>query len=315
VLAGLVWSVGGAAQQPAAPVIGFLSSLDAGSSSIDGLHRGLEEAGYAPGRNTMLETRHAEGDYGSLPSLAADLVARRVAVIVCAGLPAALAAKQATSTIPIVFVSGSDPVKQGLVASLSRPGGNVTGVTQLYGALGRKRLELLQELVPAATVVGVLANPRNPNVEDHLAEVQAAARLLGRRVDLLFASTPTEIDAALVSLQESGGQALLILDDPFFRVSRERIVDLAARHRLPTMHFGGDFVRAGGLVSYSSSGGGENMRLAAGHVARILSGERPSDLPVLQPTTFELVINVTAAKAIGIAVAPALLARADEVIE
>jgi putative ABC transport system substrate-binding protein len=314
VLASLISPVDGAAQQPAAPVIGFLSSLDAGSDSSGGLRRGLEEAGYAVGRNVLIEMRHAEGDYGSLPSLAADLVARRVAVIIGAGLPAALAARQATSTIPIVFVSGADPVKQGLVASLSRPGGNATGITQLYGALGSKRLELLKELVPAAAVVGVLGNPRNPNIEDHLAEVQAAARVLGRQIRLLSASSPPEIDAAFDTLRESGGRALLVLDDPFFRVSRERIVDLAARHRVPTMHFGGDFVRAGGLVSYSSSGA-ENMRLAAGYVARILGGERPSDLPVLQPTAFELVINVTAAKAIGIAVPPALLARAEEVIE
>jgi putative tryptophan/tyrosine transport system substrate-binding protein len=310
----LASSVGAGAQQPAAPVIGYLNSLDASVASFAGLQRGLEEAGYAVGRDAMIAMRHSEGEYDRLPSMAADLVAQRVAVIVCAGLPAALAAKQATSTLPIVFVSGADPVKHGLVASLSRPGGNITGVTQLYGALGSKRLELLHELVPAATVIGVLGNPRNPNIEDHLAEVQRGARVLGRQVHVLPASSASEIEAALDRLRGAGGGALLILDDPLFRVLRERIVALAAQHRLPTMHFGNDFVRAGGLLSYGSSGA-ENMRLAAGYVARILKGEKPSDLPVLQPTAFELAINVAAAKAIGITVPPALLARADEVIE
>jgi putative tryptophan/tyrosine transport system substrate-binding protein len=302
--------------QAAVPVLGYLGSgaPDDAADSLPGLHQGLREAGYVEGDNLAIEFRWAEGDYDRLPALAADLIVRRVTVILCGALPATVAAKQATATIPIVFVMGADPVKQGIVESLARPGGNLTGVTQLYGALGGKRLELLRDLMPAAATIAVLSNPSNPNARNHLGDVRAAAHALGKRVEVLDASSPAEVDAAFAAMPKRGIGAALVADDPAFRGWRRQIVALAAQHRVPTVHFGRDFVVEGGLISYGSSTR-ENMRLAGGYIARILKGARPAELPVLQPVAFELVVNLRAARALGLDVPAVLLERADEVIE
>ena len=312
--AACVWP--GVAQAQQAPVLGYLGSGSRSDSedSMPGLHQGLREAGFVAGRNVEVEYLWADGSYDRLPALAASLVSRRVDVILCGALPAAVAAKQATTEIPIVFIVGADPVKQGLVDSLARPGGNLTGVTQLFGALGGKRLQLLREIVPSAATVAVLSNPRNPNAQNHLDDVRTAARAMGIRTEVLTAAGPAEIDAAFARMVELGAGAALIADDPMFRGRRTQIAGLAARHAMPAIHFNRDFVLAGGLVSYGSSTR-ENARLAGGYVARILRGAKPAELPVLQPTAFELVINLKTARALGIEVPPLLLTRADEVIE
>lgn len=276
--------------------------------------QGLREAGYVEGRNLALEYRWAEGRYARLPAMAAELVERRVAAIFCAALPAAVAAKQASATIPMVFVMGADPAKQGIVASLARPGGNLTGVTQLFGALGGKRLQLLHEMVPAAATFVLLSNPRNPNAENQLDEVRVAARVMGKRVEVLRAGDAAEIDTAFAGVARLGAGAMLVADDAMFFFQRKQVIALAARHAVPVMHFERSFVTDGGLVSYSPSGR-ESWRLAAGYLGRILNGAKPGDLPVLQPTAFELVINLKTAKALGVTIAPTLLARADELIE
>jgi putative tryptophan/tyrosine transport system substrate-binding protein len=301
--------------QPA-PTVGYLGSGAPGDAedSLPGLYQGLEEAGFVAGRNVDMLHLWGEGNDDRLPALAAELVSRGVAVILCSALPATVAAKQATTTIPIVFVSGADPVRQGIVESLARPGGNLTGVTQLYGALGGKRLELLREIVPGMRTVAVLSNPLNPNARNHLNDVEAAARTMGIGTAVLNADAPAQIDVAFARLAELEVGGALIADDPMFRGRRSQITALAVRHTVLAIHFGRDFVLAGGLLSYGSSAR-ENMRLAGGYVGRILKGAKPAGLPVLQPTSFELVINLKAAKVLGLSVPLALLARADEVIE
>jgi putative tryptophan/tyrosine transport system substrate-binding protein len=311
------WPLAGRAQQPAMPVIGYLGGTAPGDYStqvIAAFRAGLSEIGFVEGQNVGIEFRWAEGQYDRLPALAAELVSRGVAVIVAGSLPSALAAKQATSTIPIVFVMGADPVKLGVVASLNRPGGNVTGVYQYFGALGGKRLELIRELVPSLTALAVLSNPKNPNAEDHLDDIRAAARAIDQKIDVFHAGNESEIEAAFAGFAQRGDRALLVADDPFFFFRRDQIVALAARHGIPASYYARAFAGAGGLMSYGSSNE-ENNREAGIYVGRILKGAKPADLPVLQPTKFELVINLKTAKAIGLDVPLRLQQLADEIIE
>jgi putative ABC transport system substrate-binding protein len=312
-----VWPLAARAQQVAMPVVGFLHSVspDAMGSHALAFRRGLAETGYVEHRNIAVEYRWAEGQYDRLPALAADLVRRRVAVIAAGGTAApALAAKAATSTIPIVFQTGSDPVKDGLVASLNRPGGNVTGVSRLSFALGPKRLELLHELVPRATAIAFLVNPANPVAPSQIQEIREPARSLGLQIHVLEASSERQIEIAFETLTQLRLGALLLANDTFLSGRREIFVALAERQAIPVMYAGREAVAAGGLMSYDASGL-DSFRQVGTYVGRILKGEKPADLPVLQPTKFELVINIKTAKALGLGVPDRLLARADEVIE
>jgi ABC-type uncharacterized transport system substrate-binding protein len=310
------WPLRAGAQQPAMPAIGYLSGTSAGTSApiLAAFRQGLEESGYVEGANVAIELRWAEGQYHRLPTFAAEFVSRQVAVIFAGSLPAALAAKGETSTIPIVFVIGADPVKLGVVVSLNRPGGNVTGISQYYGALGAKRLELLRDLIPPASTIAIISNPKNPNAEDHLNDVQAAASAIGQQTEVFHASSETQIDTAFSDIVRRKEGGLLVADDPFFDVRRSQIVALASRHVIPTIYYTREFAEVGGLVSYGSSRS-DNNRQAGIYVGRVLKGAMPADLPVMQPTKFELVINLKTARAIGLTVPPTLLARADEVIE
>ena len=310
------WPVAARAQQRTMPVIGFLNSgsLDGYAAMADGFRQGLKETGYVEGQNVAIEFRWADGEYDRLPALAAELVRRQVAVILAGALPATIAAKRETPTIPIVFTMGADPVKLGLVASLNRPGGNVTGISMLYGALGTKRLELLRELAPSASTIAIISNPKNPNAEDHLSDVLAAARAIGQRIDVFRASSESEIDAAFVAIVRRGNGALLVTDDPLFSVQLDQIVALAARHALPAIYYRREFVAAGGLIGYGSNSG-EAYRQAGIYIGRILKGEKPADLPVMQPVKFELILNLKTAKTLGLTVPQSILLSADKVIE
>ena len=305
------------AQQRAMPVIGFLGLASPSSFApvVTTFHRGLSEAGYVEGENVAVEYRWAEENYDRLPALAADLVARRVGVSVTQGsIPPALAAKNATTTIPIVFVTGADPVAAGLVASLARPGGNLTGFTLVHAELMQKRLELLSELVPQARVIALLVKPDNPETERTIRDSQEAAHAKGVQVEILGASNEGEIDAAFESLAKVKAGALLVGTDPFFFSRREQLVALAARYVVPASYDSPDVVHAGGLIGYGTSGT-STWREVGIYVGRILKGEKPADLPVQQPTTFELVVNLKTAKALGLTVPASILARATEVIE
>ena len=305
------------AQQPAIPVIGFLhpASLDTYAPLVAAFRRGLNEAGYIEGQNVAIEYRWAEGRYDRLPALAAELVRHQVAVIATPGsTPATLAVKAASPTIPIIFAVGSDPVEFGLVASLNRPGGNLTGVALLAAEMAAKRLELLRELVPNATVLAVLVNPASPTAESETRSLNSAAHLLGRRMLFLNARNERDIDAAFVTTVQKQAGALLVLPDAFFISRRDQIAALAAREAIPAMYHRREFLVAGGLISYGDSLP-DAFRQVGAYAGAVLKGAKPADLPVLQPTKFELVINLKTAKALGLEVSATLLARADELIE
>jgi putative ABC transport system substrate-binding protein len=304
------------AQQAALPVIGFLSARAPAPNGyvVAAFRRGLNEAGYVEGRNVAIEYRWADGRHDRLPALAADLVRRQVRVIAAiSGTPAALAAKAATTTIPIVFANGGDPIATGLVNSLGRPAGNVTGVTFLTTALAAKRLELIHELLPTAAAIGFLMKPDNPAGESEARAAKAAARALGLELHVLTVTSEREMDAAFTTLHQRRARALLIGSDPFFGDSPTQLVELAARHVMPTIYFGREFVEVGGLASYGSSQT-DTYRRAGIYTGRILKGAKPGDLPVVQPTIFELVINMKTAKALGLTIPPSLLLRADHLI-
>jgi putative ABC transport system substrate-binding protein len=305
------------AQQPAMPVIGFLNSAspDLYAHLVRAFRQGLKEAGHVEGQNVAIEYRWAEGQYGRLPELAADLVRRNVNLIATSGgSSSALAAKAATTTIPIVFQVGGDPVQVGLVASLNRPGSNLTGVTNLNVELAPKRLELLHELVPNATIVALLVNPTSPAAENQSKDLQAAARMLGLQTHVLYASAERDFDLVLSTFIQLKAGALLIVSDPFFDSRSEQLAALTVRHAVPTIFQFREFAAAGGLMSYGGSNT-DAYRLMGGYSGRILKGEKPADLPVQRSTKVELFINLKTAKALGPAVPLALLARADEVIE
>jgi len=320
---GFITLLGGAAAWPLPlsaqhrmPVIGFLGggSAESFAPQESGFRKGLNEGGLADAAIVPFESRWADGQMNRLPGLAADLVRHGPAVIATLTLPAALAAKAATSTVSIVFVIGEDPVKVGLVASFSRPGGNITGTTNFMNVLGAKRLELVSEAVPSTAVLALLVNPNNPNAEPDTRDLQAAAHALGRRLHVLTASSDSELETAFAAAAEQKVGALFINIDSFLFVRRQHIAALAARHKIPTIHPFREYAAAGGLMSYGASFAAA-WRQAGIYVARILNGAKPADLPVLQPTKFDLVINLKTAKALGLEIPPTLLARADEVIE
>jgi putative tryptophan/tyrosine transport system substrate-binding protein len=315
--AAAAWPLAARAQQPAMPVVGYLNngSPESDVPRLTGLRRGLNQSGYVEGRNLVIEYRWAGNQADRLPALAADLVQLRVAVIVTPGLVATLAAKAATTSIPIVFNVGNDPVQLGLVASLNRPGGNLTGFNALIGELGAKGLALLHELVPGIATIGFLGNPNNPAVFELMTrDVLAAAPVIGVKVRTLKAATDREIDVAFVSVAQERTGALLVGNDLFFNSRIEQLVALAARHAIPTMYPVREFVVAGGLISYGGSLT-ENYRQVGLHTGRILKGEKPADLPVQQETKLELTINRKTANALGLQIPDKLLALADEVIE
>jgi putative ABC transport system substrate-binding protein len=311
-----VWPLTARAQQPPMPVVGFLNQGSAKPSGYlaAAFRKGLKEVGYVEGYNVAIEYRWAEGQYNQLPELAADLVRRKVSALAVAFLPAALAAKAATSTIPICFVTGADPVDQGLVASLNRPGGNVTGVAFLSQLLGAKRLGLLHELVPAASTFAVLINSTNPNAESLTNDLQRAAQTLGKPILVLSASTEPEIDGQFATLDQQRASALIVAPDAFLDSQRDNIVQLVARRTIPAIYERREAAMAGGLMSYGANVA-DAYHQAGVYTGRILKGEKPADLPVMQPTKLEFVINLNTAKLLGLTIPPGVLAIADEVIE
>jgi putative ABC transport system substrate-binding protein len=317
-LAGAMTAARGLGAQPKAmPVIGFLGSASPGPFApfVAAFRQGLNEAGYAEGQDVAIEYRWAEGSFDRLPALAADLVRREVAVIVASGgTPSARAAKSATATIPIIFTGVSDPVGAGVVASLGRPGGNLTGFSIMGAELLPKRLELLLELVPGARAIVLLANPKSEISERMMGDMQEAARAKGAELHILRADTEGEIDAAFATLVELHAGALVVGDDPFFTSRRDQLVALASRHAVPAIYQWREFAAAGGLMSYGVSITGI-YRLVGVEVGKILKGAKPADMPVQQPAILELVVNARTAKALGLTIPPAILARADDVIE
>jgi putative ABC transport system substrate-binding protein len=314
--AAIAWPLTARGQQPAMPVIGFLNSASpvTFANVVSGFRRGLAEVGYVEHRNVGIDYRWAEGQVDRLPALASELVRAQVAVICAGSPPAALAAKAATTTIPIVFTSGDDPVKLGLVKSYSRPGGNLTGVALLIDVLSGKRLGLLREIVPAATLIAVLLHPTWPTFDTQLNDVQEAARVVGQQIHVLRADTEHEIDAAFDKAKELRANAMMVGPSTFFTVRRNQIVELAARDALPTIYGQRDFWAAGGLMSYATDLT-DAYRQAGVYSGKILRGAQPTELPVVQSAKFELLINLKVAKSLGLTFPPGLVAIADEVIE
>ena len=310
------WPFEARAQQPLQSVIGYLNSATPKTFArlTAAFRQGLDEAGYVEGRNVAIEYRWAEGEYDRLPVLAADLAKRKVAVLVATTTPAALAAKGATSTTPIVFAIGADPITIGLVDSLSRPSGNITGVNNYLSDIGAKRLELLREFVPNVATIGILVNPNFPDAQSQSRDIQAAARIVGQQIHIINAGSESELDAGLTVLPQLRAGGLIVTVDPFLNLHRDEIVTLVARHRIPAIYFEREFVLAGGLMSYAPNLA-DGYREAGIYCGRILKGEKVADLPVLQPTKFEFVINRNTAAKMGLEIPPKLLALADDVIE
>jgi putative ABC transport system substrate-binding protein len=311
------WPLAARAQQPAMPVIGYLGAQSAAAfaSRIAAFRQGLGETGYAEGRNVAIEFRWAEGRHDRLPGLAADLVAHQVAVIVApGGAPAAIAAKTATTSIPIVFEMGADPIAIGLVASLNRPGGNLTGVSSLNVEVTPKRLEILHEAIPTGAVVAILLNPTSPTADSQLKQLQEAARTLALQLHILHASTEGDFDKVFATLLQLRPKGLVVASDTFFATHSEQLAALTARHALPAIHQSRDFALAGGLMSYGGSFV-ESHRQAGVYTGRILKGDKPADLPVQQVTKVELLINLKTAKTLGVTFPLALSGRADQIIE
>jgi ABC-type uncharacterized transport system substrate-binding protein len=311
------WPLAARSQQPSIPVVGWLGAYtpEVIPKAAEAFRRGLSETGFVDGHSVKIEYRWPENSYAQLPALAADLVSRKVDAIFATGQSAAaLAAKTATATIPIVFVHGADPIKVGLVPNLNRPGGNVTGITILANELNAKKLEMLHDLVPATATIALLVNPDSPTVDSAVQDTQEAAHALGRRLLVQRASNEREIDTAWAGIVEQSAGGLVVAGDGFFGTRRDQLVALAARHRIPAIYETSGFVRAGGFISYGADFV-EAHRLAGIYVGRILKGEKPADLPVLQPTKFDLVINLKTAKALGITIPNALLIQATELIE
>jgi putative tryptophan/tyrosine transport system substrate-binding protein len=314
--AAIVWPRLACAQQRAVPVIGFLSALSEARAApqLASFRRGLNEAGFTEGQNLAIEFHWSDGRYDQLPAMAADLVRRAVTLILAQGPPAALAARASTTTIPTVFVVGFDPVAGGLVTSLNHPGGNATGITLMTAPLGQKRLELLREIAPKAGVVALLANPISPDAAPEITDIQAAAQALRLELKMFKASNPSEIEAAFAAIAGRLPDALVVGSDPFLLDQRDKIVALAAQLRVPAIYPFRDFAASGGLISYGTNIGNA-YRQAGIYAGQILKGAKPADLPVMQPTTFELVINLKTAKMLGLDIPATLHARSDEVIE
>jgi putative ABC transport system substrate-binding protein len=315
--AAAAWPVAARAQQAPIPVVGFLGTTtpEDFADRVASFREGLKETGYVEGRNVVVEYRWPEGNYDRLASLAAHLVRRQVAVIAAVGgEPSPRAAKASTTTIPIVFSIGGDPVRLGLVPSLNRPGGNITGVNFFQSDLGAKRLGLLHELLPKTTIVGILANPTFVDAEAEIRDAKAAALLLGRQIHVVEANTVEKIDTAFATMAEQKVGALLLANDAFFLANRRQLIALAARYDMPAVYFWREFALDGGLMSYSPSLT-QGYRQVGIYVGRILKGEKPADLPIVQPTKFEFVINLKTAKTLGLSLPPGLLAIVDEVIE
>jgi ABC-type uncharacterized transport system substrate-binding protein len=312
-----IWPIAVRAQQPAMPVIGILHSGAAGplADQLAGFRRGLSEVDYAEGKNVAIEYRWAEGHYDRLPALAADLVGRKVSVLATGGgVPSALAAKAATKTIPIVFLMGADPIKAGAVASLNRPEGNVTGVSFLENTMAAKRVALLSQIAPKTSTIGMLVNPRNPDAAIESKDTQTAVQALGRTLVVVQASTDNDFEPAFAALAAQNAGAFTMGGDPFFTSRRDKIIALCARYKLPAVYPHRTFTGAGGLMSYGTSFI-EAYRQWGIYIGRVLKGVRPADLPVIQPTKFEFIINIKTAKALDLDVPPSLLAITDEVIE
>jgi ABC-type uncharacterized transport system substrate-binding protein len=309
-----VWPIAARAQQPTMPVIGLLNNGSQRAEFLAGFRNGLKEAGYVEGQNLTIEFRYADGRYDQLPVLAADLARRHVRVIGTVGLAATLAARSAATSTPIVFISATDPVKDGLVASIARPGGYLTGVSNLNAQMVQKRLEILREALPDATVIGLLVNPTNPNTEENLIEAQEAARLMGRKLLVVKASAASDFIAAFDILVQQRAGALVIAGDPFFYSKSEQLAELTVHHSIPAIYQLRDFAVAGGLFSYGASLA-DAFRLMGIYVGRIIKGDKPSELPVQQQTNYDLVINLKTAKALGLNIPLPLIGRANEVIE
>jgi len=314
--AAAAWPLAARAQQAAMPVIGFLNSgtREGFAHLLAAFHQGLNQAGFVEGRNVAIEYRWAESQYDQLTALAADLVRRQVTVIAATTTPAALAAKTATSTIPIIFTAAADPVTAGLATSLNRPGGNATGVANYLTDLGAKRLDLLRELVPKATTIGMLVNPNYPDIESQRKDLEEAARRYGQQVHVVNAASVDDFDTVLATLVQLNASALLVSPDALFLSRRDRLVGLVAHYGLPAVYPQREFVVVGGLMSYAASVA-EGYRQAGIYVGRVLKGAVPADLPVVQPSKFDLFINLKTAKTLGLTIPPSLLALADEVIE